>query len=194
MRVLNIDLGNKNTESQEIPETLAHKWIGGKGLAGHILRQDATRTWDDPQMPLIFMTGPLVGTPSPTSGRMCIMSRSPLTGTIGDCSVGGEFGTDDYRHLQTEPVKLGQREGGFRWRTCYWTGPGQLVEEGLLEGDDSKLIVDRAIDFIDRQEAAGRPSRSRHSRPASSACTSDTAGVHGVPPSAAPARAGRRSR
>jgi aldehyde:ferredoxin oxidoreductase len=44
-------------------------------------------------MPLLMMTGPLVGTASPTSGRMCIMSRSPLTGTIGDCSVGGSLGT-----------------------------------------------------------------------------------------------------
>ena len=42
-------------------------------------------------MPLLFFAGPLVNTRSPTSGRMTIMSRSPLTGTVGDSSVGGSF-------------------------------------------------------------------------------------------------------
>jgi arylsulfatase A-like enzyme/N-acetylneuraminic acid mutarotase len=73
--------------------------------------------------------------------------------------LGGEFGTPEYRHLQTEPVAKGQRNGGFRWRDVYWTGPGQLVDE-WLDGDDSKLIVDRALDFIGRQHKSGTPSLS----------------------------------
>lgn len=63
-------------------------------MAGHYLKNDITKTWDDPVMPLLFFTGPLVATPTPTSGRMTVMSRSPLTGTIGDTSVGGRFGTE----------------------------------------------------------------------------------------------------
>jgi arylsulfatase A-like enzyme len=70
--------------------------------------------------------------------------------------VGGLFGSDDYRHLQTEPVALGQRTGGHRWRSLYWTGPGQIVDE-WLEGDTSELIVDRALQSIDRNAQADRP-------------------------------------
>lgn len=70
--------------------------------------------------------------------------------------VGGEFGTDEYRHLQTVPVERGCRSGGFRWRDHYWTGPGQIVDQ-WLEGDDSELIMDRALAFMERQSAAGRP-------------------------------------
>jgi len=70
--------------------------------------------------------------------------------------LGGEFGTSEYRHLQTEPVRLGQRSGGFRWRDFYWTGPGQFVDE-WLEGDDSAIIMDRAIEFIDRQTELKKP-------------------------------------
>ncbi|OPY04360.1 MAG: putative oxidoreductase YdhV [Syntrophus sp. PtaB.Bin001] len=44
-------------------------------------------------MPLLFFTGPLVNTASPTSGRINVMSRSPLTGAVGDGSVGGSLGT-----------------------------------------------------------------------------------------------------
>jgi aldehyde:ferredoxin oxidoreductase len=42
-------------------------------------------------MPLIFAVGPLCGTPAPTSSRMSVVSRSPLTGTIFDASVGGHL-------------------------------------------------------------------------------------------------------
>jgi arylsulfatase A-like enzyme len=63
--------------------------------------------------------------------------------------VGGEFGTNAYRHLQTEPVARGQRTKGFRWRDSYWTGPGQIVDD-WLEGDDSEIVTDRAVDFIRR--------------------------------------------
>ncbi len=70
--------------------------------------------------------------------------------------VGGQYGSEDYRHLQTEAVESGQREKGFRWRDHYWTGPGQLVDE-WLEGDDSAIVVDRAIDFIDEQLGQDKP-------------------------------------
>jgi aldehyde:ferredoxin oxidoreductase len=45
----------------------------------------------DERMPLIFSVGPLCGTAAPTSSRMSVVSRSPLTGTIFDSSVGGKF-------------------------------------------------------------------------------------------------------
>ncbi|MDD2388657.1 MAG: aldehyde ferredoxin oxidoreductase family protein [Desulfobacterales bacterium] len=91
-KIARIDLTSKQwTVEIPDPETLM-KFIGGRGLAGFYLRDHITLNWDDPDMPLLLFTGPLVNTPSPTSGRMTIMSRSPLTGTIGDCSVGGSLG------------------------------------------------------------------------------------------------------
>jgi arylsulfatase A-like enzyme len=62
---------------------------------------------------------------------------------------GGDYGTEGYRHLQTEPTEKGQKTGGFRWRDYYWTGSGQLVDE-WLEGDDSEIVMDRALDFIEQ--------------------------------------------
>ncbi len=92
-KILHIDLTERVCETVRPDAALYHERIGGKGLAGAFLRPFATCDWREPKMPLLFMTGPLVGTASPTSGRMCIMSRSPLTGTIGDASVGGKLGT-----------------------------------------------------------------------------------------------------
>ena len=91
--VLHVNLSNGAHERRPLGPDDCATWIGGKGLAGHYLRPHIRTSWDAPEAPLIFMTGPLVGTRSPTSGRMCVMARSPLTGTVGDCSVGGRLGT-----------------------------------------------------------------------------------------------------
>jgi aldehyde:ferredoxin oxidoreductase len=44
-----------------------------------------------PEMPLIFAAGPLCATTAPTAARLSVVSRSPLTQTIYDCSAGGRF-------------------------------------------------------------------------------------------------------
>jgi aldehyde:ferredoxin oxidoreductase len=92
-KILEINLTDLTTKVITLPVEVYHKYIGGKGLAGYFLRSMIHHSWDSAEMPLLFFTGPLVGTPSPTSGRMCISSRSPLTGTVGDTSVGGKLGT-----------------------------------------------------------------------------------------------------
>jgi len=92
MKILKIDLNTHSITTENIDKTVCRDFIGGKGVAGYYLKTHITKAWDDPTMPLIFMCGPLVGTSAPTSGRSCVMSRSPLTGTICDSSVGGSLG------------------------------------------------------------------------------------------------------
>ncbi|SEM41219.1 aldehyde:ferredoxin oxidoreductase [Syntrophus gentianae] len=92
-KILKIDLSSGKWEVECPEPELYVRWIGGRGLAGSYLWDQATRSWDDPEMPLLFFTGPLVDTASPTSGMMTVMSRSPLTGTVGDGTVGGSLGT-----------------------------------------------------------------------------------------------------
>ena len=90
-KILYIDLSSQTTEIIQPAKEIYTKFIGGKGLAGYFLRPHITLPWNHPDMPLLIFTGPLVGTVAPTSGRSTVMSRSPLTGTIGDCSVGGRL-------------------------------------------------------------------------------------------------------
>ena len=92
-KILWIDLSKGTSSTLNLPEEVYRAYIGGKGLAGYLLKDTMTLGWDDPDMPLVLMNGPLVGTRVPTSGRMCVMSRSPLTGTVADSSVGGSFGS-----------------------------------------------------------------------------------------------------
>ena len=91
-RILFIDLSSGKHRFEDIDPDVSSFWIGGKGLAGYYLFPEISRSWNHPEMPLIFTAGPLTGTLTPASGRICVMSKSPLTGAIGDCSVGGGFG------------------------------------------------------------------------------------------------------
>ncbi len=93
-KILRVDLCSHSFSVEKPDPQIYAQNIGGKGLAGHYLRPWITRHWDDPQMPLLLFAGPLVGTTAPTSGRLTVMSRSPLTGTVGDASAGGRFGTE----------------------------------------------------------------------------------------------------
>ncbi|HBS86882.1 MAG: aldehyde ferredoxin oxidoreductase [Bacteroidetes bacterium GWF2_38_335] len=92
-KILAIDLTSKKYSFIYPDENIYLKYVGGKGIAGYYLKDHITKPWDSESMPLLFFTGPLVNTQAPTSGRTTVMSRSPLTGTIGDTSVGGTLGS-----------------------------------------------------------------------------------------------------
>jgi aldehyde:ferredoxin oxidoreductase len=131
-KIAHIDLATKKVHIESPPQSLYEKWIGGRGLAGYYLRPFITYAWHHSQMPLCIFTGPLTATTAPTSGRMTIMSRSPLTGTIGDSSVGGTFA----RQL---------KRAGF----------DGLVISGKSDGLCGIEIIDHVITFISATSMAG---------------------------------------
>ncbi len=89
--ILTIDLTTGDSSREEIPRQLLEEYLGGRGLGVRLMRDYYQLDPFDPAMPLIFSVGPLCGTPAPTSARLSVVSRSPLTGTIYDCSAGGRF-------------------------------------------------------------------------------------------------------
>lgn len=91
---IRIDLSRQEVSIFDTPEDLCEKFLGGRGVGVAMMGKRAAYEYDSPDMPLIFATGPLVGTSAPTSGRISVVSMSPLTGTVFDCSVGGKFGTE----------------------------------------------------------------------------------------------------
>ncbi len=92
-KILHLDLTRKKCHIESNNIDKYHKYMGGKGFGGCYLRQYATLPWYHSDMTICIFTGPLVGTLSPTSGRAHIISKSPLTGLVGDSSVGGKLAT-----------------------------------------------------------------------------------------------------
>ena len=70
-------------------------FIGGKGLGALFMWKQLKQSVEPlaSENILMFLTGPLTGTLCPGS-RMCIVTKSPLTGTFCDSHVGGHFGAE----------------------------------------------------------------------------------------------------
>ena len=95
-KILRIDLLNgKITEEFPDEETLK-MYLGGSGLATKYLIDETSKGIDPlgPENKLIFMTGPLTGTPSPSTGRYSVVAKSPLTGVWGQANSAGFWGRD----------------------------------------------------------------------------------------------------
>ena len=89
--ILKVDLTNGSYAREKIPRQLLEEYLGGRGLGVRLMRDHFQLEPFDPAMPIIFAVGPLCCTQAPTAARMSVVSRSPLTGTICDCSAGGRF-------------------------------------------------------------------------------------------------------
>jgi aldehyde:ferredoxin oxidoreductase len=93
-KILKIELNEKKSLVNDFPEGDARRFIGGAGLNAWFLYQYLRPSVkaEDPDNPLIFGSGSLVGTPFPTSARSTFTALSPLTGIFGDSNGGGNFG------------------------------------------------------------------------------------------------------
>ena len=91
--VARIDLTSGDVGYEGINEDDARKYIGGRGLGVKYVFDNGPDV--DPLSSdnlLCFMLGPLVGTDVTMSGRMAIVTKSPLTGTVTDSHHGGWSG------------------------------------------------------------------------------------------------------
>ncbi len=90
---IQVDLTSGKIETGDTDRSLLEEYIGGKGLGFALLEKIAPSPDPlGPDNPLIFVNGPFTGTPLQTSARTCLVTRSPLTGSIHDCHCGGNFG------------------------------------------------------------------------------------------------------
>ncbi|MHA2281963.1 MAG: aldehyde ferredoxin oxidoreductase family protein [Promethearchaeota archaeon] len=121
-KILRVDL-TKGTISEEFPDEETLKmYLGGAGLATKYLIDEVPKGIDPlgPENKLIFMTGPLTGTPSPSTGRYCVIAKSPLTGIWGEANSAGFWGRDLKRSgfdgvifegISSKPVYLVTEDG-----------------------------------------------------------------------------------
>jgi aldehyde:ferredoxin oxidoreductase len=94
-KILKIDLASGETETLNTLD-YADRFIGGRGILSK-LYWDSLQTQVDafhPDSPLIFMTGPLTGTPAIGGSRLNIGGRSPFQhpDQYGVANIGGSFG------------------------------------------------------------------------------------------------------
>lgn len=93
-KVLRIDLTKKGATFEPLRMDFAKKYVGSKGLAIRYMYEELKPGIDPlgPENKLFLTTGPLTGTPVPCSGKLSVAAKSPATGTMNDCSIGGHVG------------------------------------------------------------------------------------------------------
>jgi aldehyde:ferredoxin oxidoreductase len=89
-REILVNLTDGTVATREIDEELARKYIGGRGLGVKYVFDNGPHVEAlSEENILCIMTGPVTGSRSTMSGRLCVVTKSPLTGTVTDSHMGG---------------------------------------------------------------------------------------------------------
>lgn len=125
-KLLRVNLSNGQVSKEEIPDSTQRDFLGGRGFAIKLLWDEVKHI--DPlseKNKIIFSTGPLTGQSLPSSGKMVIASKSPLTGGYGD----GNIGTMASVHLKKAGYDVVIVEGKSE-KPCYL----------LIENENVKIM------------------------------------------------------
>jgi len=133
-KLLRVNLSNGKVSKEEISDSMKRDFMGGRGFAIKLLWDEVKRV--DPlseKNKIIFSTGPLSGQLLPSSGKMVIASKSPLTGGYGD----GNIGTMASVYLKK-------------------AGYDVVVVEGKSEKPCYLLIEDESVKIVDASDLWGK--------------------------------------
>jgi aldehyde:ferredoxin oxidoreductase len=129
-----VDLTTGTTEFKPIPEEDKLKYIGARGVGVKFVFDNGPAV--DPLSPdniLCFMNGPMTGSEANMSGRMAIVTKSPLTGTITD-----------------------SHHGGWSAARLRWAGYDGMVFKGKAPKPTYVYIHDDQFELLDASEVWGK--------------------------------------
>jgi aldehyde:ferredoxin oxidoreductase len=133
-RICFVDLTVGRVEYKDSPEDWKRKFIGGRGLGVKYVFENGPQV--DPLSPeniLCFMNGPLTGTEANMSGRMAVVTKSPLTGTVTD-----------------------SHHGGWSAARLRWAGFDGLIFSGRSETPVYAYVTEDGVDLRDASEVWGK--------------------------------------
>ncbi|MFX0001535.1 MAG: aldehyde ferredoxin oxidoreductase N-terminal domain-containing protein, partial [Candidatus Hermodarchaeota archaeon] len=134
-RMLRVNMTNLEANFEDLPEEF--KELGGRGMTSTIVAKEVPPTCHPlgPHNKLVFAPGIVTGTDAPTSGRISVGGKSPLTGGIKEANAGTTFA---------------QMLGRMRIAA--------IIVEGKHEGDDYYLlkVTNDGTEFIDANKWSGK--------------------------------------
>ena len=129
-----IDLTTGQVTYEEIPDEWARKYIGARGLGVKYVFENGPQV--DPLSPdniLCFMNGPFTGSEANMSGRLAIVTKSPLTGTVTD-----------------------SHQGGWSGARLRWSGFDGLIFKGKAAKPVYAYVHDGVVEMLDASEVWGK--------------------------------------
>ena len=131
--IAHVDLTSKSVAYKGVPEDWARLYMGARGLGVRYVLENGPEV--DPLSPeniLCVMNGPLTGTAVNMSGRLAIVTKSPLTGTVTD-----------------------SHQGGWSAARLRWAGFDGLIFKGKADKPVYAYIADGTVELRDASEAWG---------------------------------------
>jgi aldehyde:ferredoxin oxidoreductase len=129
-----IDLTTGKVTYDAIPEEWKLQYIGARGVGVKYVFDNGPKV--DPLSPdniLCFMNGPLTGSEANMSGRLAVVTKSPLTGTITD-----------------------SHHGGWSAARLRWAGFDGLVFKGKAAGPTYAYVHDGMVELLDASDVWGK--------------------------------------
>jgi aldehyde:ferredoxin oxidoreductase len=133
-KFLRINLNKRKAVANKFDASFCRNFLGGRGFAIKIL-WDELKPGVDPlsaDNKLVFAAGPLTGFALPSSGKLVVAAKSPLTGGYGDGNVGS------YAAVQ-------MRKAGY----------DAVIVEGIAEQPTVLLVHDESVEFLDGKDIWG---------------------------------------
>jgi aldehyde:ferredoxin oxidoreductase len=129
-----VDLTAGKVEYKDAPEDWKRKYIGGRGLGVKYVFENGVDV--DPLSPdniLCFMNGPLTGSEANMSGRMAVVTKSPLTGTVTD-----------------------SHHGGWSAARLRWAGYDGLIFSGKADKPVYAYVTEEGVELLDASDVWGK--------------------------------------
>ncbi len=135
--ILRVNLTTGQIRQENLDLAVAKKFIGGRGLATNLLREEVGASVDalGPENKILLATGPLTGSGAPASGRHMVVTKSPLSGTVASSNSGGFWGAELKRAGFDVIVLEGKSE-----KPCY-----VRIRDGAVEIRDARKYWGKSI-------------------------------------------------
>jgi len=90
-KILRVNMTDRTVTYEDVPDK--YRFLGGRGLTSTIVYDEVPPTCHPlgPNNKLIFAPGIVTGTNAPTSGRVSVGAKSPLTGGIKESNAGSNW-------------------------------------------------------------------------------------------------------
>lgn len=129
-----INLSTGAVTYEAIPEDWKRKYVGARGVGvRYMLTRDPKVGAYDADNLLCFLNGPLTGTQANMSGRLAVVTKSPLTGTVVD-----------------------SHQGGWSAARMRWAGFDGLIFEGASDKPVYAYVEDGKVELRDASELWGK--------------------------------------
>lgn len=126
-KIVRVNVNDRTARFEDVSSE--YVLLGGRGLSSTIVAREVLPTCHplSEQNKLVFAPGLLSGTSAPSSGRLSVGCKSPLTTTIKESNVGGTAGTKLARLGIKALIVEGQARDGRKYILLLSNGRAELV-------------------------------------------------------------------